>query len=120
MVSLCEAQPRVIPPLRRVRSAQSHEKQRKTTPDRIGSVGNSKVILLKTAFFREAAGDSSRSPRKERRDAGCYHRRAMSRKTGQVDRLETARAVVASRPADCQAGGRFPQRGSLPDAHVGL
>src|SRR5216683_98617 len=91
--------------LNRVRSVRSREKQRKAAPDRTGSVGSSKVLLLKTAFFREAAGELSRSPRKERRDAGCYHRWAMSRKTGRIDRLESARTTVASRDAACEVGG---------------
>src|SRR5437762_3777811 len=31
--------------------------RQKTAPDKSRSVGSSKVVLMKTAFFREAAGD---------------------------------------------------------------
>ena len=77
------------------------------------------MILAKTAFFREAAGDSSRSPRKERRDAGCYQLWTMSRKIGRVDRLQDCSSSCGRSPCEfCKGGGRFPQCWSVPDAHV--
>ena len=75
--------PRVVEPLLdRVQSAQSRETSAKTAFAQRPWVGSLKLVLMKTAFFLEAAGDQSHSPRKERRDAGCYHCGSMSRKTG--------------------------------------
>lgn len=68
------------------------------------------VVLLKTAFLREAVVDFRHRSRKERRDAGRYHCLARFVKSGQVDELEPAVAALSCRVANRQAGRRFPRR----------